>query len=125
MSFDWNEYFTLAQELSQAKGGTRTAHEARVRSAISRSYYSVFCSARNYLIRKNVRPPKQEIHMFVKDQYLNSPVTAKRQIGSNLDRLRIYRNKADYEDAFDGLDNTAVLHIAMARMTIDELSKLK
>jgi len=120
MSFDWNEYFTLAQELSQAKGGTRAAHEARLRSAVSRSYYSVFCSARNYLTRKNVRPPKQEIHMFVKDQYLNSTDTAKRQIGSNLDRLRIYRNKAD-----EGLDNTAVLHIAMARMTIDELSKLK
>lgn len=125
MTFDWNEYFKLAQELSQRKDGTDPQREARLRSAISRSYYSVFCSARNHLNKKKVPLPKENIHASVKDQYRNSSDTTLRQIGNNLERLRIDRNKADYDDSFDRLNNTAVLHLMMAGMTIEDLAKLK
>ena len=43
MKFDWSEYFNLAQELAG------TSEEAKLQSAVSRAYYSVFCLARNYL----------------------------------------------------------------------------
>ena len=43
MKFDWEEYFNLAQELAG------TNEEAKLRSAVSRAYYSAFCLARNYL----------------------------------------------------------------------------
>lgn len=43
MNFDWEEYFNLAKELAG------TTEEAKLRSAVSRAYYSAFCLARNYL----------------------------------------------------------------------------
>lgn len=38
--FDWRDFFNLAEELSNRND------EACIRSAISRYYYSAFCSAR-------------------------------------------------------------------------------
>jgi len=41
MRFDWSEYFNLAQELAVISSEA-TNNEARLRSAVSRAYYSVF-----------------------------------------------------------------------------------
>lgn len=42
MSFDWKTYFDLALELVQEPSHFSSSEEARLRSAISRAYYSIF-----------------------------------------------------------------------------------
>ena len=45
MSFDWSEYLKLAQELA-GQTGNPASQEARLRAAVSRAYYAVFCISR-------------------------------------------------------------------------------
>lgn len=49
MKFDWSEYFNLAQELAAISSDNFASNEAKLRFAVSRAYYSVFCLSRNYL----------------------------------------------------------------------------
>lgn len=44
MSFDWEDYIRLSEELIKKTGALE---EANFRSSISRGYYGVFCIARN------------------------------------------------------------------------------
>ena len=48
MSFDWSEYLNLAKELAN-QAIAPANQEAKLRTAISRSYYAAFINARNYL----------------------------------------------------------------------------
>ncbi len=48
MSFNWDDYLFLAQELATHPSNFPN-QEARLRSAISRAYYSAFCKARDFL----------------------------------------------------------------------------
>ena len=48
MSFNWSEYLALAQQLA-GKAQISATQESRLRSAISRAYYSAFIQARNHL----------------------------------------------------------------------------
>lgn len=63
MSFNWELYIQLADELisCQEKVDLR---EAYLRSAMSRSYYGIFCIARNHLIAKNIPIPRVDTHKF-------------------------------------------------------------
>jgi hypothetical protein len=45
MSFDWSEYFSLAQELV-GQPATPAGQEARLRSALSRAYYAALTGGR-------------------------------------------------------------------------------
>ncbi len=72
MSFDWKSYIQLAEELINHQR-TPSLQEAYLRSAISRSYYGVFCIARNLLIHKGISIPKVDTHKFVRDKYWKSP----------------------------------------------------
>ena len=67
MNFDWRLYVQLANELITYQ---RTARfqEAYLCTAISRSYYGVFCIARNFLIGKGISIPKVDSHKFVREQ---------------------------------------------------------
>jgi len=56
MSFDWRTYLQLADALIKHQTAT-VPQEAYLRSAISRSYYGVFCIARNFLIRLSTGNP--------------------------------------------------------------------
>lgn len=51
MSFDWHLYVALASELLET-AKTEGMEEAYFRSSISRSYYGVFCIARNKRVFK-------------------------------------------------------------------------
>jgi len=102
MSFDWTEYYRLAQELI----GTSTAPasaEAKIRAAISRLYYAAFCKARNYLRDREglAIPAGARAHRFVRDTFRNSQDRVRQKVGDRLDKLRVHRNHADYDDAFD------------------------
>lgn len=58
MSFDWYSFYRLAVELAANQRITDIT-EAYFRTAVNRSYYSVFCRARNVL-KKNVRSVRKK-----------------------------------------------------------------
>ena len=105
MRFDWSEYLNLAEELAAISGDSDN-NEAKLRSAISRAYYAVFCLARNYLrdveqdSRLSRKTPDINEHQYVAEKFIFHKSKAKKmiKIGENLSRLRLFRNKADYED---------------------------
>jgi uncharacterized protein (UPF0332 family) len=125
MSFDWTEYYTLAQELI----GTSTAPaniEAKMRAAISRLYYAAFCRARNYLRDREglVIPAGARAHRFVRDTFRNSQDRIRQKVGDRLDKLRVYRNRADYDDTFDALTLLARVNLTWAQIVILTIDRL-
>ena len=132
MRFDWSEYLNLAQELAATNSDSSGNREAKLRSAISRAYYSTFCLARNYLrdiekdprlFRKN-RDIKE--HQYVAEEFIYHPTKKKNmvKIGENLSRLRELRNKADYEDTMFNLQREARNALVLAENIISALSNL-
>ncbi len=91
MSFNWRDYVSLAEELSN-----RT-EESYLRSSISRAYYGVFCIARD---RKGYKKyPSSDVHWKVINEYKNSGDKTEQDIGRVLDKLRKSRNDADYDES--------------------------
>ena len=127
MKFDWSEYFNLAKELAA------TSKEAELRSAVSRSYYSAFCLARNYLrdIQQYPRLWRNitydiNAHKYVAEKFIynQSKSQIMIEIGKDLSRLRKMRNKADYEDTMFNLKREARTALMLAENIISALSKL-
>ena len=126
MKFDWEEYFNLAKELAG------TTEEAKLRSAVSRAYYSVFCLARNYLrdIEQDPRLSHNKtdikVHKYVADEFIHHKSKSKTmiEIGKDLNRLRPRRNKADYEDIIFNLPKEAITALMLAENIISALRKL-
>lgn len=110
MSFDWSSYFTVA-ELPKQSADSETdvpLKEAHCRTAISRAYYFAFNIAFPRFLFFWQSVPKQDRgnkHQFLINRFTNyqsqtdaSKQTAYNNIGEKLDRLREYRNNADYDD---------------------------
>jgi uncharacterized protein (UPF0332 family) len=93
---DWFLYYDLAQ---QWVGHGGEAHE---RAAVSRAYYAMFCTARNELrdSTDDYSPPEcGSEHVYVWNSYKEDRhPRGTRQIGVVGNRLRRYRNRADYDD---------------------------
>jgi len=88
--FNWRDYLGLAEELA------RRQDEACQRSAVSRSYYAVFCTARNALIEKGESFPRTgESHKEVWDKLQGMGWGEMAQFGHSLRRAR---GKADYDN---------------------------
>lgn len=95
MTFDWKDYYHLAKSLSNDVGD-----EASIRSAISRYYYSAFCSARYYLVEVkheehllDIRGAHTKVYSFLqKSDDLNE-----NELGEILETLFEKRNCADYD----------------------------
>ncbi|MHA1868926.1 MAG: HEPN domain-containing protein [Candidatus Heimdallarchaeaceae archaeon] len=126
MSFSWDDFLDLAIELTENET-MKSNEEARLRSSISRAYYSVFCKSRNYLIKQERKnPPRNSnVHSFVINSYKKDPDIIKREIGHNLHRLRNYRNKADYNNKkiYD-LNNIAQISLFLAEKIIINLKNI-
>jgi uncharacterized protein (UPF0332 family) len=125
MTFDWTEYLNLAQELA-GQATKPASKEARLRSSVSRAYYATFCEARNHLrdVEGHSILSTGEVHGYVRDEFKNSADRLKRQIGINLDRLRVYRNKVDYDDSVTGLSSMVTMSLKLARKIISALRTL-
>jgi len=92
--FDWFEYFDLARNLARQDN-----NETSQRSAVSRAYYAIFCSARNRLLWEGESIPKTgEAHRIVWDQFEKSAEKGRRKIAQDGRRLRRKRTKVDYDD---------------------------
>jgi uncharacterized protein (UPF0332 family) len=131
MRFDWSEYLNLAEELAAISGDSDN-NEAKLRSAISRAYYAVFCLARNYLrdveqdSRLSRKTPDINEHQYVAKEFIFHKSKAKKmiKIGENLSRLRLFRNKADYEDRVFTLSSDVKIALKMAQNIMTSLSEL-
>lgn len=107
MSFNWESYIDLAGVLINTAKIQKPFEEAYLRSAMSRSYYGVFCMARNFLISKGRSISRIDTHRFVREEYRNSTDLVARSVGSGLGRLWLERKHADYE-------NSAIINIPRA-----------
>jgi uncharacterized protein (UPF0332 family) len=125
MMFDWSDYLDLAKELA-GRMASHATEEAKLRSSVSRAYYAAFCKARNYLrdIEGRSIPSTGDAHVFVRDEFRHSADRLRRKIGNNLNRLRIDRNKVDYDDSVTGLSSMATMDLTIALKVISTLNIL-
>lgn len=98
MAFQWRSYFDLALELSQ-----RTEEEAALRSAISRAYYAVYCTARDSLSER----PLGTAHRPVWEAFRSSGNRDRRRVGNKGSALQRTREQADYESSVPDIQRTA------------------
>lgn len=119
MSFDWNTYKDLAEELRLRDD------EASKRSAISRLYYSVYWKARILLEKEtpNLYVPLDNSHTTIWRKFLDKGIT-RRTIFNNGQRLKEYRQMADYEAEIEKLEETVEASFMLAEQIIKILNSL-
>ena len=124
MSFAWSEYLEVVKELAQ---GGRAHPEASLRSAVSRAYYAAFCRTRNHLRDRDglLVPTGGEAHRFVRTQFQHSRELSRRRLGATLDRLRLVRNQADYDDTVPNLSRIAVVSLLWAEEVLATLDQMQ
>lgn len=124
MTFDWSEYLQLARELA-GKTTTFSSQKAKLRSAISRSYYAAFVKARNFLREQDgLTIPRENAHQYVINQFRNSSEAVRRDLGEKLQILRNFRNKADYNDTYANPTRTSENALNLSRRIILGLGSL-
>ncbi len=134
MRFNWSEYFNLAQELAAISSTNSVANqEAKLRSAVSRAYYAVFCLARNYLrdVEQDPRLSSNKTydindHQYVAEEFIFNQLKSQKitEIGRDLTRLRKMRNKADYEDTIFNLQTEVKKALNLAQNIMTSLTEL-
>ena len=123
MSFSWESYIQLGDELVSSKQES-DLQEACLRSAISRCYYGIFCIARNHLIAKDVPIPRIDTHRFVRESYQRLPRNVEKKIAKNLRRLWNERKVADYENQADIDIQRAKAALDLSKRTLEELRQI-
>jgi uncharacterized protein (UPF0332 family) len=102
---DWFSYFDLAQEWAENE------NEAYKRSAVSRAYYAMFCTARDAL-GDDFNPPKcGSSHLYLWEKYKENAEL--RRIGVLGDRLKKYRVRADYYTIMVDVELSDLVEYAM------------
>jgi uncharacterized protein (UPF0332 family) len=126
MNFIWSDYLDVANTFVNQSRNSNQA-EALQRTVISRAYYSVFVTARNYLRDKQKDPnipSTGDAHTYVSGKFFNNVNQTWQEIGSALFTLRRERRKADYDDTYPNIANTAVFMLAIANDAMDKISRL-
>lgn len=128
MSFDWSQYLLVAQELAGQKAAP-SSQEAKLRAAVSRAYYAVFCKASNHLRDKEGLPITQRRyqkhdHGVVIREFENGRDAMRKQIGQDLRRLHGDRTRVDYHDNAGITANQVVLDLALAELLIANVDSL-
>lgn len=96
MAFDPRKFLALAKDLYTE--GSRTGDEARLRSAVSRAYYSAFL-----LLREAIRTERSAPRLHIEHERLARDLKVAtsdldvQEIGQRLDGLRSARGDADYK----------------------------
>lgn len=123
MSFDWRSYLTLAETLVSAD--LAAGREACLRSAMSRAYYAAFATARRQsrerhggVVRQSAAEHGEVAAFFEKHSDAGGVIAV------HLTRLRLLRNRADYDDEIGDPDATAEEAIARAREVLRLLATL-
>lgn len=119
MAFDWSEYLKVAQSLGD--GTICDSMEAARRSAVSRAYYAAYGHARRYATRQLTFTPsrKAEDHGRLCDHLAEYKYS---DVADELEELRRWRNKCDYDDTVGALEGLASASLIGARHIIQILS---
>lgn len=119
MPFDWNTYKDLAEELRLRDD------EASKRSAISRLYYAIYWQARNFLEKEDADfyVSAENSHATVWRKF-NNQGHSRRTIFNNGQRLKEYRQMADYESEIERLEDTVEASFILAEKIIGILNSL-
>lgn len=124
MSFEWLNYLTFSQYLLDNCDAI-PEQEACYRTIVSRAYYAVYCSTREYIIQHF------EYSSFGNDHQNLQTFLIRHQkpystIGNKLKQLHQLRKKADYDNQLNELPvNTAARALAQAQKIAEKLSELK
>ena len=126
MTFAWVEYLELADALL-ANRATFADEEACCRVSISRAYYAVFCTARNYAaINEGLQLSRTgDDHQRVHRHYEQGPSRNHRSLGQLLSLLRRNRNRADYDDEMPQVVWSAQLALVSARQAMSIVDALR
>ena len=130
MSFDWNEYFLLAKELSGDSDSVGN-EEAKMRSAISRAYYSVLIQARTKISELTGKsyPKQKNTHAWTIGNYISyvnrQDSRTAEKIHEDLKRLLDQRKMADYENDIENLEKELKSALITAEKLIENINKLK
>jgi hypothetical protein len=119
MSFNWAEYLSLAETLCGVQvSGPHPGVEAHHRAS--------YVSAHNRLrdVDRVPIPALGNPHRFVADQYVNHPDLSRVQIGIELGRLRVARNRCDYDDRVGQLPSLWRRSLARAAHILTDLGRL-
>lgn len=128
MSFDWKNFLELSRELLKTPLG-KVDQEAQFRTVISRAYYSAYCSARRFI--KSVDSenfPKidgTESHRRLIDYFSHRKEAQSRSIFNQLNALKTYRQKADYESSYPSVKFEAELAITKSGAVLSSLADLE
>lgn len=103
------------------------ADETDWRSAVSRAYYAAFHAARSFLSRPGFTQPKKgSVHDYLVRRL--GGATGHRDVldaGYHLGRLRIERNKADYDLAWSITQPATATLVARARTIVNTLAAVE
>jgi hypothetical protein len=102
MPFDWKAFVDLARQLG-AQSNDAANSEARLRTALSRTYFGAYGQSRKYATEFLQFQPREDVDDHGR---LRAHLKSKRRSGDSdrLDLLRQWRNQADYVDDFGPLD---------------------
>ncbi|MBD1215388.1 MAG: HEPN domain-containing protein [Dolichospermum circinale Clear-D4] len=134
MKFDWLSYLEVAETLynevisTSNQANSASINEAKIRSCISRAYYSAFCLTRNYLRDfegySNLKTLKFSVHEYVIEELGNSKKRDFNKLANILDRLRLSRVEVDYQDMVSfNLISKAKIAIVDAKKVVQLLQK--
>lgn len=124
----WDTFLALAVDLEAADTSDPTAEisEARLRSAVSRSYYTVFHAARDL-----AGMPKAG-HSTLHNHFIDTNDPTLMALGRKLKILKICRISADYDSVYCGrfpqptdLKNSVQFVLVEAEDLLETLSKPK
>jgi uncharacterized protein (UPF0332 family) len=117
VTFDWRKVADLAEELASRED------EAALRSAVSRAYYALYCTARDSagLDTSGLR----DAHKAVFDYYAGRKNPKLRHLGVNqLPGLFRQRKTADYDETVEVRKGAAVLAVQNSKRLLADLAKL-
>ena len=117
--FDWSTYLTLAEELA------KRTDEASLRSAVSRTYYSVYHLALARAVANNFTTLSGEgKHAQLWRLFTTSPEPDCMKLGQIAERLKEKRVRADYEPHFARIEEEVPELLNDARDFAVRLQKL-
>jgi uncharacterized protein (UPF0332 family) len=131
-AFDWSTYLDLAKTctthciLPDSENST-ALKEAKLRSSASRAYYSIFLRSRNY-VRDGLSinlPKNGSVHRMVFTTLRNSNDRDQKDLSELLQRLRRFRNQADYDDRIQNLPSAQKMALIWAEEAHELLNNLE
>lgn len=127
MTFDWKNYYRIAQHFFVIRNSLNSLEEACSRSIISRAYYSIYHLGLELYIQER---PTENIgtgigsHLEVINYFRNSGNRTRKRIGNRMDKLRDNRNKADYFNNVPGIEKLSDVSLKIAGNVISDLDSL-